>query len=92
MPLHTMRERGRDASFAASPRGICTAVVGSMTQAMKAQRVLAEAAIRVNIAKISSHSAHNGCAYGVDYPCTQSANVRTILSGAGIRVKQYLES
>lgn len=69
---------------------VCTAVVGSMTMAMKAQTALSEAAIRSGIAKISSSDTHNGCAYGVDFSCTQSANVRTVLSHAGIRVRQYL--
>ena len=69
---------------------VCTAVVGSMTLAMKAQAALSEAAIRSGIAKISSSDTHNGCAYGVDFPCTQSANVRMVLSHAGIRVRQYL--
>ena len=72
-------------------RGICTAVIGSMTQAMKAQSLLAEAAIRATGTKISSSRTHNGCAYGVDFPCTQTANVRTVLSKAGIRVREYLE-
>jgi len=70
--------------------GSCTAVIGSMTMAMKAQAALSEAAIRSSIAKISSSETHNGCAYGVDFPCTQSSNVRTVLSHAGIRVRQYL--
>ena len=69
---------------------VCTAVVGSMTMAMKAQAALSEAAIRSGIAKISSSDTHNGCAYGVDFPCTQSANARMVLSHAGIRVRQYL--
>jgi hypothetical protein len=42
--------------------GICTAVIGSMTQAMKAQNLLAEAAIRAHISKISSSGAAGGCA------------------------------
>ena len=70
---------------------ICTAVIGSMTQAMKAQSVLAEAAIRASLTKISSSKTHNGCAYGVDFPCTQSRNVRVILDHAGIRVREYLQ-
>ncbi len=72
--------------------GICTAVIGSMTLAMKAQTVLSEAAIRTGITKISSGQTHNGCAYGVDFPCTQSANVRAVLQEAGVRVRQYLEN
>ena len=72
--------------------GLCTAVVGSMTQAMRAQTVLSEAAIRTTLTKISSAKTHNGCAYGVDFPCTQSGNVRIILDGAGIRVRDYLQN
>ncbi len=71
--------------------GTCTAVLGSMTLAMKAQGVLAEAAIRATLTKVSSTRTHGGCAYGVDFPCTQSANVRMILSRAGVRVREYLE-
>ncbi len=70
--------------------GLCTAVIGSMTQAMKAQTALTEAAIRATLTKISSSKTHNGCAYGVDFPCTQSGNVRVILERAGVRVREYL--
>ncbi len=76
--------------YGVSHSSACTAIIGSMTMAMKAQSALADAAIRVNIAKISSNETQNGCAYGVDFPCTQSSNVRTILSHAGIRVRKYL--
>lgn len=71
--------------------GICTAVIGSMTGAMKAQNALAEAAIRAHISKISSSGAAGGCAYGVDFPCTQSGNVKMILNREGIRVREYLQ-
>ena len=90
-----MKRHGRNSTdsteYGAVTRpSVCTAVIGSMTMAMKAQSALSEAAIRASIAKISSSEARGGCAYGVDFPCTQSANVRTILSHAGIRVRQYL--
>ena len=62
-----------------------------MTQAMKAQSLLADAAIRGGITKISSARTHNGCAYGVEFPCTQSANVRTVLERGGVRVREYLQ-
>lgn len=74
-----------------SLRGTCTAVIGSMTQAMKAQSLLAEAAIRAAVVKVSSAKTTGGCAYGVDFPCTQSANVRTVLDRAGVRVREYLQ-
>ena len=69
--------------------GSCSAIIGSMTQAMTAQTALAEAAIRTGIIKVSSSGAHGGCAYGVEFPCSQSGNVRLILSRAGVRVREY---
>ena len=71
--------------------GSCSAIIGSMTQAMAAQSLLAEAAIRSTIIKVSASRTHGGCAYGVEFPCTQSANVRLILDRAGIRVREYLK-
>ena len=71
--------------------GICTAILGSMTQAMGAQSALSEAAIRVSIVKISSSRTQNGCAYGVEYPCTQQRNVAMILERSGVRVREYMK-
>ena len=73
-------------------RGTCTAVLGSMTLAMRAQAILAEASIRAMIVKVSSAKGTGGCAYGVDFPCPQSGNVRVILEGAGIRAREYLQN
>ena len=86
-------DNGRDFSKegAHSASGLCTAVIGSMTQAMKAQTILAEAAIRTSLTKISSGKTTGGCAYGVDFLCAQSANVRVILEKGGVRVREYLK-
>ncbi len=88
----TDSRRRRDAPLpVGTPLGhTCTAVIGSMTGAMKAQTVLSEAAIRTSLVKISSAGTTGGCAYGVDFPCTQSANVRMVLERAGVRVREYL--
>lgn len=67
----------------------CLAVMGSMTQAMRAQKVLAGAAVRAEVVKADSAHTRRGCAYALSYPCSQENNVRTILSGAGIRVRDY---
>ena len=71
-------------------RGSCTAVIGSMTGAMRAQSILAEAAIRAVVVKVSSSKSTGGCAYGVDFPCTQMSNAQTVLSRGGVRVREYL--
>ena len=93
-PPYGGASRGRSGSLppGTSIGGTCTAVIGSMTQAMRAQTVLSEAAIRATLTKISSAKTHNGCAYGVDFPCTQSGNVGMILDRAGIRVREYLQN
>lgn len=91
--MQSNRRRGRDDAFRAtkltadSHSGVCTLVIGSMTQAMTAQSVLAEAAIRASIVKISSSRTHNGCAYGLDLPCTQMGNAKAVLSRAGVRIR-----
>lgn len=85
-----MRQASLPARREAEARGICTAVLGSMTQAMRAQGLLAEAAIRGNLVKVSSSRTRGGCAYGVDFPCAQSAHVRDIFRREGVQVRQYL--
>ena len=67
----------------------CLAVMGSMTQAMRAQKVLAGAAVRADVVKADSAHTRRGCAYALSYPCAQENNVRSILAGAGIRVREY---
>lgn len=69
----------------------CTAVIGSMTAALKAQKVLGAAAIRATVVKLDSTVTNRGCAYGVEYDCNQSSNVRSILNSAGIKVSRYSE-
>ena len=86
---HTASAVGQGASL--PPHGTCTAVIGSMTGAMRAQSLLAEAAIRAAVVKVSSAKTTGGCAYGVDFPCTQSANVRAVLERAGVRVREYIQ-
>ena len=81
-PLASASDKGRE--------GECTAVLGSMTAALQAQRVLAQAAVFTSVTKISSSQSTKGCAYGITYPCAQKENVRTILSRAQVTVKKYL--
>ncbi|MBQ9086496.1 MAG: DUF3343 domain-containing protein [Clostridia bacterium] len=69
--------------------GSCTAELGSMTHAMKAQRALANAAIPVTVYKSESSSSRRGCSYGIRYSCPQEKNVRTVLAGARITVKEW---
>lgn len=70
-------------------RGV--AAVGSMTVAIKAQRVLASSGITVEIISLSPRETKRGCAYGVSYPIQLEANVRNVLRTARISVSQYFK-
>lgn len=71
--------------------GTCTASFASMTLAMKAQKTLAGAAIRSEVVKLDSSYSARGCAYGLEFSCAQTNNVRTILGNARIPVKNIFE-
>ena len=62
----------------------CGCSVGSMTYALKAQRILADAAIPTRVVKMDSSGARKGCAYGLQYSCNQERNVAVILQNARI--------
>lgn len=66
----------------------CTAAIGSMTQAMKAQKALSAAAIPSTVIKSDSQKSH-GCIYGLAFSCLQSDNVSHVLSSTGIKVKEW---
>ena len=69
---------------------VCTAVTGSMTMALKAQKALSKQAIRANTVKVSRSENGKGCVYGVEFDCPLQGNVKAILAAAGIEAKEFL--
>ena len=69
----------------------CVAEIGSITQAMRAQKILASAVIPSEVLKMES-SSHRGCAYGIRFSCEQETNVRRVLETARVPVKQWQRS
>ncbi len=67
----------------------CSAELGSVTYAMKAQKALAAAAIPSTVIKSESSSLRHGCSYGIRFSCLQENNVRSVLKAARIPVKQW---
>ena len=63
----------------------CRMSIGSMTAALRAQRMVRASAIRCEVIKTEEGSARRGCMYGILFPCYHEQNVRRILSDAGIR-------
>jgi hypothetical protein len=68
----------------------CSAVTLSMTNALKAQKALARHAIRSNVIKISGSMSKSGCVYGIEFACSYMLQIRSILEGYGIEVREYL--
>ena len=68
----------------------CSAEIGSVTQAMNAQKALSAAAIPSEIVKGESARAHShGCVYSVSFPCPHTNNVRAVLMAANIKVRAW---
>ena len=67
----------------------CSAELGSVTYAMKAQKALAAAAIPSTVIKSESPSSRRGCTYGLRFSCQQENNVRLVLEAARIPVKRW---
>ncbi len=79
----------RKADYGKNSSGMSVATLGSMTAAMKAQHILANAAIRTEVTKISDAAGARGCIYGVVFPSAQLGNVKNILSAARVSVRRY---
>ena len=64
----------------------CLCVVGTFTQAMQIQTILARANIKTEIIKSDGDGRH-GCAYALSYPCQMEEEIRQTLRGSDIRVR-----
>ena len=76
--------------FYSKEGAVCSAVIGSMTAALKAQRLLSGHALRSNVKKISPASRTRGCIYGIEFDCAQFQNVRSLLESSNTEVLEYL--
>lgn len=68
----------------------CTAVIGSMTIALKAQKILHASSIRSTVVKLDSSATQRGCAYGLEFDCNQYSNIRYLLEKSHVNVTRYL--
>jgi hypothetical protein len=61
-----------------------------MTYALKAQRVLADAAVYSRVVKLDEIDPRKGCTYGLRYSCNQAGNVALILQNARIACRPFV--
>lgn len=70
----------------------CVAVIGSVTQAMRAQSILSAAAIRSEVVKADEVTEKSrGCAYAIVFSCEVEEIAKSVLRNAGIRVRMKQE-
>lgn len=67
----------------------CIAEIGSVTEAMWAQSLLAKEAILCEVIQGDSSQRKRGCVYAVLYDCRQERDLKNILKRAGIRVHSF---
>ena len=70
----------------------CTAAIGSLTYAIKAQKALSQNGIHNNIVKLDASMTRRGCAYGIEFPCEEQRSVRTVMNEEKIPISSYINS
>lgn len=71
---------------------VCIATIPSLNICIKAQKVLAENVIFCKIVSIDPRLTKRGCAYGIEFSCSEERNVKSILRRAGIHTSQIISS
>ena len=69
---------------------ICIATIPSLNICIKAQKVLAENAIFCKIVSLDPKLTRRGCAYGIEFSCSDEKNVKSTLRRVGIYPSQFL--
>lgn len=69
----------------------CIASISSLNLAIKAQNVLTQERIYSKIISLDPTLTKRGCAYGIEFSCSEERNVRTILRRAGIYPSQFIK-
>ena len=67
----------------------CTASVGSLTHAMKGQKLLGTLGIASRIVKLDAKKTRKGCSYGIEFPCSEMRRARSALSAAHLPISDY---
>ena len=62
----------------------CHLVLGSMTAALRAQRILQREGIPGTVVKMTGEQRNGGCSYGLSVPCAQFESAKHTLRGQGI--------
>jgi hypothetical protein len=68
----------------------CCAVIGSVTYALKGQRLLDAYNVYCKVTKVRSAGTSGGCAYGLEYECMNTDTVTALLRRGGVQIKDII--
>ena len=71
---------------------ICIATIPSLNICIKAQKALAQNTIFCKIVTLDPKLTKRGCAYGIEFACSEEQNVKSILRRSGIYPSQFISS
>ena len=70
--------------------GRCVIAVGSLSFAMKGQRLLGDQSIASSVVRLHPSRTKRGCAYGIELDCADVRKATDLLSGSGIRYSEVI--
>ena len=68
----------------------CIASISSLNLSIKAQKSLADARIYCKIVSLDPSLTKRGCAYGIEFACSEERLVKSLLRRAGIFPSQFI--
>ena len=68
----------------------CIATITSLNISIKAQKALSREGVYSKIVSLDPSMSRRGCAYGIEFYCTDEYNVKSILKKERIFPSQYL--
>ena len=68
----------------------CIATTTSLNLSIKAQKALLSAGIYSRIVSLDPSMTPKGCAYGIEFSCSEERTVKSILRALGVHPSQYL--
>ncbi len=68
---------------------LSTASIGSLTHAMKGQKLLAGVGIESRIVKLDAKRTRRGCAYGIEFSSAELKRAKSTLGASHLPVSEY---
>lgn len=69
----------------------CIASISSLNLSIKAQKALAEERIYARVVSLDPKLTKRGCAYGIEFACSDEHSVRYVLRRAGVHPSQFIK-